>query len=219
MAARKDRRRWHQTRPWPLLQRSPGNGYDPRLERLGSRIPPANSAPEPQSGALRKTPVRPQTHRPPPGTFSSCPDANTAFNRTQSATLKWPIATPSFSLCSKASRNPPMRVSPRKVCRNFCCALLDVVTDNYVVPAVVPCKVRIRGHLRKGSNRIRQRRWLRHGQGPHRNACRGEREIVDCRDRCLCSTPPHRGTSRARYRRGDQADRSRRRSTALGAAC
>src|SRR5262245_20219120 len=67
MAARKDRRRWHQTRPWPLLQRSPGNGYDPRLERLGSRIPLANSAPEPQSGELRKTPVRPRTHRPPPG--------------------------------------------------------------------------------------------------------------------------------------------------------
>src|SRR5580704_4906165 len=28
----------------------------------------------------------------------------TAFNRTRSATLKWPIATPSFSLCSRAFR-------------------------------------------------------------------------------------------------------------------
>src|SRR5262249_47234938 len=51
-------------------------------------------------------------------------------------------------------RNPPMRVSPRKVCRNFCCAVLDVVTDNYVVPAVASCKMRIRRHLRKGSNRM-----------------------------------------------------------------
>ena len=35
----------------------------------------------------------------------------------------------SFSLCSKASRNPRMQVSPRKFCRNFCCAVLYVITE------------------------------------------------------------------------------------------
>src|SRR5262245_34650164 len=35
------------------------------------------------------------------GTFSSCAEANTAFNRTKSAMLKWPIATPFFSVCFK----------------------------------------------------------------------------------------------------------------------
>jgi hypothetical protein len=40
--------------------------------------------------------------------------------REEQQEMKWPIATPSFSLCSKASLNPRMQVSPRKFCRNFC---------------------------------------------------------------------------------------------------
>src|SRR5262249_14676454 len=42
------------------------------------------------------------------GTFSSCAAPKTAFNKTESATLKWPSATSFFSVCSKTSRKSCM---------------------------------------------------------------------------------------------------------------